>query len=255
MRNEEQLGLIDVYLRERLGGREDTYTKRIRNRITQSVEHFAERGITWPNKADFEALRAWLSLKEGKPKGKPISAKTVSDWVCDTENYYNWLIQRRQANMFKDEQDVQEQAGMSTGEESATVIELQEDTHTLPVEALSLNEPVLEKSPNPYLSSLPPLNELMNEETHAPITEDEQPQPRAETKPKNKGGRKVIDPNGEKRSEKVMLYLTPSRMEDLRDLASLYGKSIADYVISLIESDNERKQEKLSLFRELRSSE
>ena len=242
MRNEEQLGLIDVYLRERLGGREDTYTKRIRNRITQSVEHFAERGITWPNKADFEALRAWLSLKEGKPKGKPISAKTVSDWVCDTENYYNWLIQRRQANMFKDEQDVQEQAGMSTGEESATVIEPQEDTHSLPVEALSFNEPV---------------NELMNEETHAPITEAEQPQPQpqAEAKPKNKGGRKVIDPNGEKRSEKVMLYLTPSRMEDLRDLASLYGKSIADYVISLIESDNERKQGKLSLFRELRSSE
>ena len=239
MRNEEQLGLIDVYLRERLGGREDTYTKRIRNRITQSVEHFAERGITLPNEADFEALRAWVSLKEGKPKGKPISAKTVSDWVSDTENFYNWLRQRRQVNMFEDEQYVQEQeslqeqAGMSTGVGGATVIEAEPDT--LSLEALPENEPLGQE--------------------HAPITEAEQPQTRAEIKPKNKGGRKVIDPNGEKRSEKLMLYLTPSRMEDLRDLASLYGKSIADYVISLIDKDNEQKQGKLALFRELRSSE
>lgn len=69
------------------------------------------------------------------------------------------------------------------------------------------------------------------------------------------GGCKVLDPNGEKRSEKVMLYLTPSLMDDLRDLAYMNRKSIADYVISLIERNNEQKQAKLALFRELQDSE
>ncbi len=69
------------------------------------------------------------------------------------------------------------------------------------------------------------------------------------------GGRKVLDPNGEKRSEKVMLYLTPSLYVDVKDWANLYGKSIADYFISLAVRDAQAKQAKLALFRELRREE
>ena len=38
----------------------------------------------------------------------------------------------------------------------------------------------------------------------------------------------------------------------MKDLASLYGKSITDYIVSLIERDTEAKQEHLSFFREMR---
>ena len=74
-------------------------------------------------------------------------------------------------------------------------------------------------------------------------------------KPRGKVGRKVKDKGGEKRSEKIMLYLTPSLMTDIKDLASLYGKSLTEYVISLIEAHAELKQGKLASFRELRDNE
>ena len=242
---QEQLELVEVYLRERFGEREDNYTKRLHSRISESVKHFAERGISAPSEADFEALRAWVSMKDGKPKGKPISAKTVSDWVSETVNFYNWLIHRRQINMFEDE----EREGLQNEPETPAVSENtstgeEEDT------AILEHEPV-EQEHTPITGT-----EGQDEpDTHS-LPVDAEPQAQAETpKPKNKGGRKVLDPNGEKRSEKVMLYLTPSLMDDLRDLAYMNRKSIADYVISLIERNNEQKQAKLALFRELQDSE
>lgn len=242
---QEQLELVEVYLRERFGEREDNYTKRLHSRISESVKHFAERGISAPSEADFEALRAWVSMKDGKPKGKPISAKTVSDWVSETVNFYNWLIHRRQINMFEDE----EREGLQNEPETPAVSENtstgeEEDT------AILEDEPV-EQEHAPITGT-----DVQDEpDTHS-LPVDAEPQAQAETpKPKNKGGRKVLDPNGEKRSEKVMLYLTPSLMDDLRDLANLYGKSIADYFISLAVRDAQAKQAKLALFRELRREE
>ena len=89
--------------------------------------------------------------------------------------------------------------------------------------------------------------------------EAEAPQPveveEVAPKPRGKVGRKVKDKGGEKRSEKIMLYLTPSLMTDIKDLASLYGKSLTEYVISLIEAHAELKQGKLASFRELRDNE
>lgn len=69
---------------------------------------------------------------------------------------------------------------------------------------------------------------------------------------RRKTGRKTLDPKGEKRTEKVMLYLTPTLYTDLHDLASLYGQAMTDYVISLIKRDLEARREKLASFRELR---
>lgn len=69
---------------------------------------------------------------------------------------------------------------------------------------------------------------------------------------KPKRGRKILDPNGEKRTEKVMIYLRPSLYADVKDLANLYGKRITDYIVSLIERDTEAKQEHLSFFQEMR---
>ncbi len=70
-------------------------------------------------------------------------------------------------------------------------------------------------------------------------------------KPKSKGGRKVRDPNGEKRTEKVTLYLKASLMADVKDLAYTYRKGITDYIISLLEREARDKQDRLATFRGL----
>ena len=66
---------------------------------------------------------------------------------------------------------------------------------------------------------------------------------------------RILDPNGEKRSEKVMIYLRPSLYADVKDWANLHGKTITDCIVGMIEGYMQGKQEKLALFRELRDNE
>ena len=73
-------------------------------------------------------------------------------------------------------------------------------------------------------------------------------------KKKSNAGRKKIDTmKGEKRDQKLMLYLTPSVIADVRDWCSLKNLSSNDYITKLIEADLQDKQEKLSFFRQLRN--
>ena len=67
-------------------------------------------------------------------------------------------------------------------------------------------------------------------------------------------GRKRLDTvKGEKRTEKLMLYLTPSVISDIRDWCSLKNLSSNDYITKLIEADLQDKQDKLNSFRQLRN--
>ncbi len=52
-----------------------------------------------------------------------------------------------------------------------------------------------------------------------------------------------------------MLYLMPSLMTNIEDLANFYGKSLTDYIIGLIETHAGQKKAKLASFRELRGNE
>lgn len=72
-------------------------------------------------------------------------------------------------------------------------------------------------------------------------------------KPKGKGGRKVISANGEKKSEKLMMYFTPELIADIRDWCCLKRISAVSYITGLIESDlhSTSKQQKLTVFRQL----
>ena len=74
-------------------------------------------------------------------------------------------------------------------------------------------------------------------------------------KPKGKSGRRVIDKDGNKRSAKLMVYLTPPLMADIKDLASSYGKSVADCVFTLIERYVAEKQNRLETYRTLKENE
>lgn len=217
----EQLELVEVYLRERFGEREDNYTKRLHSRISESVKHFAERGISAPSEADFEALRAWVSMKDGKPKGKPISAKTVSDWVSETVNFYNWLIHRRQINMFEEREGLQNEPetpavseNTSTGEGGDTAIledEPVEQEHA-PITGTDVqDEPVdVEVQDEPDTLSLP-------------VEAVQEGQPRRGRKPKAENADRV----------QITAYLDRNTYEGVRDIAAFSGDTISDIIARL----------------------
>lgn len=75
--------------------------------------------------------------------------------------------------------------------------------------------------------------------------------------PKNlkaKTGRRPFDTiNGEKKSEKLMMYFTPELIADIRDWCYLKRISCVSYITALIEADlkTDDKQKKLDFFREM----
>jgi len=58
----------------------------------------------------------------------------------------------------------------------------------------------------------------------------------------------------EQHSERMMIYLTPSLLADIRDWCSLKDMSYSEYISGLISTDMKDKQEKLKGFRELRDN-
>ena len=58
---------------------------------------------------------------------------------------------------------------------------------------------------------------------------------------------------GEKRTEKLTLYLSESMNADIQDLSRIYAKPTALYVVDLISKDIETKRSKIDAFRALRN--
>lgn len=74
----------------------------------------------------------------------------------------------------------------------------------------------------------------------------EQQQPARETTEAVKHvGRKTLDASGELRNKKIMLYVTATTMNKLKELAVLYHTSIAECVIGLINSKYSEKEKKI----------
>ena len=251
--------LVEQYLSEQYPEKyqstdpdDKAYISRLRNRINESIGYFESKGITSPHEGNYLELNAWVSLKEGKPKGKPISPKTVKDWVSCTRNYYDWKEGEKQM-LFKNEDISAQQAEIEpVSSEGVAVLE---------VSVLAESEGVSEAEGADHGASV---QEVTTEEKDtaalSPVdTHSNEAVPVQEAtiapKPKNKGGRKILDPNGEKRSEKVMIYLRPSLYADVKDWANLHGKTITDCIVGMIEGYMQGKQEKLALFRELRDNE
>lgn len=63
-------------------------------------------------------------------------------------------------------------------------------------------------------------------------------------------GRKTT--TGEKRTEKLTLYLSPDMLSDIQDLSNLHGESTALYIVDLISKDINSRQDELKSFQDLR---
>lgn len=67
-------------------------------------------------------------------------------------------------------------------------------------------------------------------------------------------GRKRIDIDGEIRSEKVTLNLTPSDYKTLKALVHINQLSISEYLYRLILQDKEKNAEKIKAFEALQQN-
>lgn len=70
---------------------------------------------------------------------------------------------------------------------------------------------------------------------------------------KDKGGRPRLDANGEKRSEKLTAYVTPTLANNIKAWCDCTGVSYADLVNSLLTGFLQDKEEKLNKFLALRT--
>ena len=221
--------------------------------LIESVAILDGWGISEPMKADYQRLKFELiATKRGK-KGSSLSEGQADKYITATKNFYKWLKQQegetQQMSLFEETE--------ATGAIELEGAEPQQGENEPKAESVAVQEVIGADdgadvqevtTEEKDTAALSPVDTHSNEAV--PVQEAT-----IAPKPKNKGGRKILDPNGEKRSEKVMIYLRPSLYVDVKDWANLHGKTITDCIIGMIEGYMQGKQEKLALFRELRDNE
>ena len=115
---------------------------------------------------------------------------------------------------------------------------LKKETETMPENEVTQIEALNESDTQGVKASASTTNDIANEPMQAT---------------KKKPGRKVLDTvNGEKKSEKLMMYFTPELIGKIRIWCDLKGISAVSYITSLIETDLYSKQDKINAFLEMR---
>ncbi len=192
-----------------------------------------------------------LTTKHGKPAGKDLKRKTRKA----LQGMLAILMERGHDE--PDESDYAEYRESSLCEEESTEQDIKrikryfepqggsEQLSMIPEEEMTAGiVPNVDEgaTAEPTAETVP----AMNEPDPHTVKASEQA-----SRAKNKGGRKRMDENGEKKSEKFMMYFTPSLIADIRDWCSLKRVSCVDYITGLIREDLEKKKDKLEFFRKL----
>ena len=213
------------------------YISRLRNRINESIGYFESKGITSPREDNYLELNAWVSLKEGKPKGKPISKKTVADWVSCTRSYYNWKKGEKQMSLIFEETE-------ATGANEPEGTEPQQGENEPKAESVAVQE-VIGADDGADVQEV--TTEEKDTQAFSPVDTpeaeyitDTESKPKRGRKPKNADERKTV---------KLSIYLTPSLFADLRDLAHYSQQDISDVLFGLVEDFATRNSEALLDYR------
>lgn len=163
-----------------------------------------------------ESFWIYLTKKEEKSNNKPESAKSTKS---STKKQRTRHSKKGEKNIMTDEN----------------------------IQGLAENEVTeSEQLDSKATSTETPNEQAVNEPVEATTTEPD--------KTEKHRGRSTIDENGEKRSEKLMLYLTPSLIGDIRDWCRLKGISCVDYITNTVKADLETKLSKIKAYRELRDN-
>lgn len=178
-----------------------------------------QNGHETPDEKDYEEYRASKKLKD----------ETFATYKGKIEEFFFWSKERRQEKMPEE---------TKTSEVSTQV------------EPVVDSEPVESESETVHDEESSQVAGVVEAEKE--IAADAEPSQVTDKKESNAGRKKFDTVNGEKRNQKLMLYLTPSVIEDVRDWCSLKKLTVNNYVTALIEADLRDKQNKLNSFRQLR---
>lgn len=100
-------------------------------------------------------------------------------------------------------------------------------------------------------STVQPLDDGASTEITAPIEREENTTP---APVKKKPGRKVFDTvNGEKKSEKLMMYFTPELIAKIKAWCDMKGISNVSFITGVVEDFLKDKEEKINNFLKMRS--
>ena len=215
----------------------------VKKNMEAGVLYLEEKGVTEPNDTDFKDVEAHFHAEGRK--------RSAADIRRATERYYEYQKGEKQMS-FEFEETAQQAEIEPVSSEGVAVSEVSAPTEIEGVsEAIGTDHGADVEGATTGRENTGSLSVATVESNEALPVQQANTAP----KPKNKGGRKILDPNGEKRSEKVMIYLRPSLYADVKDWANLHGKTITDCIVGMIEVYMQGKQEKLALFRELRDNE
>lgn len=203
-----------------------------------------------PDESDFDAFR--------KEINKPENPKFATENINRAKKFFAWLeIERKNAIM--------------TDNSTAHAIEAGTTVPNEAPETLGAVEPeTLQASEEPEAETAGTVEEHsqgVDDETSTEITAPIEPEETTENQPeawpeenttpapvKKKPGRKRFDTvNGEKKSEKLMLYLTPELIAKIRVWCDMKGISNVSFITGLIEDFLKDKEDKINAFLKMRS--
>lgn len=204
------------------GVQEQTRTENILNA-------FCERLSTWPNESDYEAFRATID--------KHDNTKFATENINRVKKFFAWLKSR---------------------EEAATMPEIEEYTQQGLFEAEADTAQVTDIQTWPEANNTPTIETLSQPLDHEASTENtttNEPEEKAKPVPiKKKAGRKVFDTvNGEKKSEKLMMYFTPELIARIRAWCDMKGISNVSFITGIVEDFLKDKEDKINTFLKMRS--
>ena len=187
-------------------------------------------------------LEKYLTTLSGKKKGTPPSESTIEKQRLAVRAMT--AILTRKGTTWPEDSDYVEYRQNSSGNAKTVNENIKRIEHFFEW----LREE-LESMTEPKEATTPKNDDRSVEQEEKAIETNEEVE-----QPKSKPGRKRFDTvNGSKKSEKLMLYMTPELIADLRDWCYLKRVSCVSYITALIEADldTEDKQKKLSRFREM----
>ncbi len=189
-------------------------------------------------------LEKYLTTLSGKKKGMPPSESTIEKQKSTVQTMTAILARKDKA--WPDESDYAEYRQNSTGniktiKENIGRIERFFEWLRKELDSMTETQEITTTKKDTQFFDVPIEEKVI--ETNEEVEQ-----------PKGKPGRKRFDTvNGSKKSEKLMIYMTPELIADLRDWCYLKRVSCVSYITALIEADlgTEDKQKKLSRFREM----
>ena len=206
-----------------------------RRALSDMMKVLKASGHTWPTETDYDEYRAHSTCDE----------RGTRQNITRIEKFFDWLKEEREkATMIENE--TKPEAGMKEPE-------LPFDPPEQPVMSGNAVLPVtVNDEPDDSQGALLDGEALMENE---PSNDEPEANPvKGEPTPcKSKGGRKRFDTvNGEKKSEKFMMYFTPTLLSDIQDWCHLKRTSCVSYITGLIEADlqDPEKRRKLEFFRQ-----